>query len=317
MLVQERNMFRCLVTTCISVCSLSGWASAQLTRRTLDQAATFPAVQNCQVLDNVARFSNNPAAIPYFAMITGGTAQATDAGSATALVFPNYLLGSTGHAIWSGQYGPKVSSTIQENWNITPVTDPDKLRRMRCAYQYLIQGQPTACASCAGCPEWLDCLKQMQDFFCPDGCKRHPDGSIVDPTNCDECLECYLPRGWYYLGCKHDVPKTACYVGHDCDTYAWVTAEGLDGLSRFTLAIIELAAKSLPRDEVVVRRIYKGDWVHGQAPVRTEVDSKETARPPADAREAGDYQLRRPPKTTDVIPVVPQPLGILPVPSPE
>jgi hypothetical protein len=35
------SMFRCTVTMCLSVCFLSGCASVQLTRRTLDQAATF------------------------------------------------------------------------------------------------------------------------------------------------------------------------------------------------------------------------------------------------------------------------------------
>jgi hypothetical protein len=310
-------MFSRAVTLCLAICFLSGCATFQLTRRTLDQAATFPAVQNCQVLDNVARFSNNSAAIPYFAMITSGTAQVTDTGSITAVVLPNYILGSTGHAIWSGQYGPTASSAIQENWTILPVTDPDKLRRMRCAYQYLIQGQTTACASDIGGMGGQDCLKEMREFFRPDGCKGDTNGQIVDPSKCDECLESCLPRGWYHVGRKHDVPKDACYVGHDCNTYAWVTAEGLDGLSRFTLAIIDLATKSPPKDEVTVHRIYKGDWVEGQTPVSTQVSSKETARPPSDAKEAADYKSRRPAKTTDLPGGVLLPQGILPVPAPK
>jgi len=48
-----------------------------------------------------------------------------------------------------------------------------------------------------------------------------------------------------------------------------------------------------------------------------EASSNETARPPANALEAGDYRLRRPPKIKDVPALVPQPQGILPVPTPE
>jgi hypothetical protein len=290
-----------------------------LTHRTIDHASTFPSVQQCQVLNNVARFTHNPAAIPYYAMTTGGTTQVTNSGSATSIVLPNYLLGSTGHAIWSGQYGPTVSSATQENWNITPVTDPDKLRRMRHAYQYLVQGVVPGCAPHGGCKDGPDSLTELTDVICPDSCRRYAHGQVVDAQKCVECLECYLPREWYHVGRKHDVPRDACYVGHDCDTYAWVTAEGLDGLARFTLAIVALATKSPARDEVVVHRTYKGNWVQGQEPVTTEVFSKETARPPADAREAGDYTLRRPAPATTEVPgaFLAQPQGILPVPTPK
>src|SRR5262245_884499 len=182
------------IAFCLALCSVSGCASAMLTRRTIDQAATFPGVQYGQVLDNVARFSKNPAAVPYFAMVTHGTVQVTNTGSADAVVFPNFILGATGHAIWSGQYGPRVSSAVQENRNITPLTDPDKLRKMRCAYQYLMLGPSPFAASGAGGVECHDCLKEMCDFFCPDECRAYANGPVVDPQKCGECLECHLPR---------------------------------------------------------------------------------------------------------------------------
>lgn len=47
-----------------------------------------------------------------------------------------------------------------------------------------------------------------------------------------------VPVGWFRMGRKCDVPKNACYVGHHRDRYAWVTAEGVEGLSQFTLAIL-------------------------------------------------------------------------------
>lgn len=47
-----------------------------------------------------------------------------------------------------------------------------------------------------------------------------------------------LPIGWFGLGSKHDVPKNARFVGRCKDRYAWVTPEGMEGLSQFTLAIL-------------------------------------------------------------------------------
>ena len=50
-----------------------------------------------------------------------------------------------------------------------------------------------------------------------------------------------IPQGWYSVGCKQQVPGNACYVGHYGDTYAWVMPEGIEGLSRFTMTVMELA----------------------------------------------------------------------------
>ena len=41
-----------------------------------------------------------------------------------------------------------------------------------------------------------------------------------------------LKPGWFAVGCKCDVPKNACYVGHYCDTYVWVPHEQLEVLTR-------------------------------------------------------------------------------------
>jgi hypothetical protein len=46
------------------------------------------------------------------------------------------------------------------------------------------------------------------------------------------------PPGWYHLGRRRDVPKDACYVGRYGDRYAWVTPDGMPGLSRFTVAVL-------------------------------------------------------------------------------
>lgn len=50
---------------------------------------------------------------------------------------------------------------------------------------------------------------------------------------------------WLNVGCKKDVPKCACYVGHyrNCgrDCYVWVTPENLRYLREYTLAVLTVA----------------------------------------------------------------------------
>jgi hypothetical protein len=48
------------------------------------------------------------------------------------------------------------------------------------------------------------------------------------------------PPGWFHVGCKKDVPKDACYVGCYGDRYAWVMAEGIPALARFTVTLLSV-----------------------------------------------------------------------------
>jgi hypothetical protein len=55
-----------------------------------------------------------------------------------------------------------------------------------------------------------------------------------------------IRAGWYGIGRKHDVPKEACYVAHHGAVYVWVCPSGIDGLTDFTLSILEMAAALQP-----------------------------------------------------------------------
>ena len=50
-----------------------------------------------------------------------------------------------------------------------------------------------------------------------------------------------IEPGWFHVGCKRDVPKSACYVGKDGDCYAWVDADGREALTEFTLTVLKLS----------------------------------------------------------------------------
>ena len=235
---------------------LAGCTHLQLERSTNNQIRTLTDLQYTQVLSNVAMFQRNPDALPFFALTASGIAQITDMGSSTDTAILNVLPGG----VWGGNFGGMVSRAVQENWTVTPVTDPDKLKTMRCAYQKLM-----------GC-HWNDCdncAKKLQDHFCAKECKeKDPKES---PAACEACNNCAVPVGWYCSGRKCDVPKTACYVGHYCDVYVWVMPEGVDGLTRFTLAILDIAtAVPSPPDTAQVKRIYPDGNVTGP-PEKTEV----------------------------------------------
>lgn len=53
--------------------------------------------------------------------------------------------------------------------------------------------------------------------------------------------------GWFGVGCKKDVPKCACYVGHHCDCegdcYVWVIPERRAEFEQFTLKILNLSSR--------------------------------------------------------------------------
>ncbi len=52
--------------------------------------------------------------------------------------------------------------------------------------------------------------------------------------------------GWYGVGGKRDVPRNACHVANYGDRYVWVCPSGVDGLTRFTLSILEMASALHP-----------------------------------------------------------------------
>jgi hypothetical protein len=194
-----------------------------------------------QVLDNVARFHCNPDTIPSFAVPSAGTVSVLDTSGAG--VSPTYsptltFLQQGGGAlpILSLLFPFSVSRGLTDNWSLTPVTDADNLRRLRCAFRLLVMGEAT--------PNHEYCAKQMKEFFAGE------EAALVDY---------YPPRGWYGLGRKEDVPGDACYVGCYGCTYVWVTADGMNGLATFTMGALDLATGKLRTPQVTEVKRYKGE----------------------------------------------------------
>jgi hypothetical protein len=228
------------------VTALSGCTTQfALSNDTVRTTNTLTDLQYQQVLDNVARFHDNPDTVPSFAVATAGTVSVAD--TAGAGVSPTYAptlpfsqQGGGALPILTLLFPFSASRGLTENWSLTPITDADNLRRLRCAFRLLVMGEAT--------PNYELCRKEMKEFFAGE------EAALVDY---------YPPRGWYGVGGKKDVPKCACYVGHysGCNgcTYVWVTPEGMNGLATFTMGALDLATGKLRTPQRTVVKKYKGE----------------------------------------------------------
>lgn len=264
-----------------------------LRHHTIQTASTIADLHYQQVIDNIARYVEIPSTVPSIAIVNNGTVSVTDqstfgaAGTYAPTLTTVDQIG--GFPIFSLFLNPNVARGLAENWTLAPVTDNDKLRRMRCAFQYVVNQE-------AGSEECVDCQELLAEALALDE---------------DEKLDCDLPRGWFCAGCKREVPKDACFVGRYRDRFVWVMPWGMDGLSRFTLTVLELATTDVtPNNRTVVRHYDAEDNLEGTEITTIEADtdnmgrsSSETASDPISGPSAA---LPRSPKLNRNAPLSPK-----------
>ena len=236
---------------------------------TLKTSATLAELNCQQVVDNLARFAVQPASLPSVAVLQSGNVTLADqhAAAAAGTYAPTITLADQlgGFPIFSLFLSPNVSRNLTEQWDLKPVTDTARIRRIRAAFQIVLGAGATVDDHCE------DCAQTVQELTA--------DGSTLD---------CQLPTGWFQIGCRRDVPDTACYVGNCGETYVWVGPEGMDGLSRFTLTIMQLSTtdpKAATR--TVVRRYNAEDELETTEVTETE-ELPERTTWQADAEDASD-----------------------------
>lgn len=209
----------------VVVILLSGCTHVQLRSNTLHQAQTVHEVHQQEVLDNLAMFTLDPTAVPFFTLVGAGTAAVSDTGTAST---PLGWLRSGFQSVGLTLSAQRLS---QENFTLAPISDPDKLSRMRCAYQAAV-GYPLESGGCIDCcalarqwstTKWTGRPAPSEDanWHCPDHCWPQP--------------------GWYGAGCKKQIPACVLYVGHFRDRYVWVSQAGADDFARLTLMILDFA----------------------------------------------------------------------------
>ena len=186
--------------------SCAGCTSRVLARNTVTQANTITDIHYRQVLTNLVSYEGNPDVLPHFSVVgTGGTLVVDSGNGNLGFAWDDRtFLGTT--------LGFGAERTFEDGWTLAPVVDPDKLRAIRAAYQLVTRGE-------AYDPVGYELLLG----YLGDGYM-----DLLEP-------------GWYCVGRKCDVPKNACYVAHCGKRYIWVTGDGLEGLSRLTLAVLNVA----------------------------------------------------------------------------
>jgi hypothetical protein len=261
-----------LVLACTALTIPAGCTGARLRQRTIGQGSTLPELQYQQVLDNLARFTEDPSALPWHVNLREGTTQITDSASGGVAVD----LGPPTDTL------PQLfaSRTVVAQWGVAPVIDPLQLRLLRIAYRRA-HGSPEMPG-----PEVLDDLarelknqaasnedlRDESELFYEYQLRSHDDYAQLDAatiTTNDEPVGDGRPAGvrqrsplardvarqmdaigrelarigpgWFGAGRKKDVPADACYVGRHGDSYVWVCAEGREALTEFTLTVLRLS----------------------------------------------------------------------------
>ncbi len=132
------------------VLAAPGCAISQLRRSSSKIGVTVDDVITQQVLDNLAKFKQNPNAIPHFAYPAGAQSTVRDSVSASpAFDFTRSTLRN-----WGSGFG--MGRDDSEGFTMQPVTDPYKLNLMRCLYQQAV------CSTSPGCS---DCVKRYNNFY--------------------------------------------------------------------------------------------------------------------------------------------------------
>jgi hypothetical protein len=112
--------------------TLSGCANVQLKFSTVRSASTLTDLQYQQVLDNLAMYCQDPAALPWHVNLQNGAVQVADAGSLGTIAQTDLS-----HAFTWSPYFTGTRSIVTQ-WSTIPVTDDMTLRLLRLAYQIAI-----------------------------------------------------------------------------------------------------------------------------------------------------------------------------------
>jgi hypothetical protein len=200
-------VMRAATLIAVSLLGVTGCNSEQLRYTSLRLGQSIPAIQERQVIDNLARLAATPESLPYYTVISQGTANIQDMGAAgvAALTFQPRV-GTV------GSLNGSLSRVVTGNWSLNPMSNPDRLRAMRAAYLIAL-GAPS-----------IDPL----------------DTSRLNAVLSDQ-KDLEAPAAWVHVGRKHDVPKQACRVSHCGKTYVWIMPEHAKEFGDLTLLVLNIA----------------------------------------------------------------------------
>jgi hypothetical protein len=217
----------------IVVASTLGFTSMGCLTRAF-QAETLAAtrelmeIENQEVMDNIVRFAVNPGSMPRFGIVSQGVFQMND----TVTVTPGLTWSPSG--LMSTMLGFSGQRAGSNQWTMTPIYDPEKLKKMRCLFRHAVN--PADVDPCYDNHAYLASLSVL----------AKPSTTLTTAT-ADVPETCGIPTGFYRCGRKCDVSARACFVAHHGSLWLWVEPEGLDGLTRLTLLVLDVATAVPPQ----------------------------------------------------------------------
>jgi hypothetical protein len=261
---QSTHFWPLLMVACLPL--LTACAHRQLAKNTALTATTINTIYYRMVLDNVAMMSCHPEALPAHLRLGDGTVQISnqlsfgEAGGFSTLDHTRFGF---------QQWGPGGSTQVSEQWGTDAVRDPIQVVALQTIYRkalgmaplpqpnFIREAQEAAAQnnqngnsneSSSESPSDLDdnlnggpngsIFRAPQTMLASTGNGERNGKSNNGGEQQLEAADFDIPTGWFHIGERKDVPKNACYVGSFKDRYAWVDARGMDGLARFTLAVL-------------------------------------------------------------------------------
>ncbi|WP_169972596.1 hypothetical protein [Tautonia rosea] len=215
---------------------IGGCAHQQLSMSTVLTANSFQTIIYQIVLNNIAMFADEPTTLPWHVRVRDGTVQIQDriGIGQQGGGFSTFEGGGLGIET----YGPQGSRQVALQWGTDAVGDPIQLYALQTVYRRVLGlpplPEPNFIAELSKLGSRVEDVEDADSFRDTDRETR----ALLSSVEVSRSGE--VPRGWFFIGAKKDVPKAARYVGRHGDCYVWVMPEGVGGLARFTLLVLSI-----------------------------------------------------------------------------
>lgn len=211
----------------VAISFAGGCAQHQLRNNTVLHAQTLSEIYRQQVLNNLAMFVYDPHALPSFAVANAGSSDIGNLGDVRVGV------GALATGFDALGVNMRHQQTSKEAWTLSPVNDPQKLERMRSAYQAALASGNLLSQS-GNCHV---CERQGLTLSRSTASEERVNPIDGNATCC-----------WFRRGCAKCLPEqdVSGYVGEYGDVRVWVPAGGRDELTRLILEILECALRDPP-----------------------------------------------------------------------
>src|ERR1700677_2499189 len=234
-----------------------------LERNTVNQAATVADIRFRQVMDNLALMAASPGELPSYAAVGEGAQNVTDQINFSAATLWTKAT-FKGFSMDTDQL--MYEQIVAPPWTLDPVFDQDQLAALHAAFRWAVFGPPPPDSKAK---QKLDLFQVSRDLA-------------------------KLPPDWLCSGKLKDVPRCALYKSHHKGTWVWVTPEGMEGLSAFTLIIQDIATVDSSKLNFVppaldVKITFGKDAANGQKAPTLEATVNQDVRPWVVRSDDGTY----------------------------